>query len=238
MNWISVQDTVDPDHPYAPIAVEIASNLLFQLTGEKFQGIHSVTEYYTKDGSASLSYQPELIDGQMYNLPVSSLSSRPRASGQSMGDRNLYLRHNPVLSVQSVSISGNVLDPSTYTIRNRKYLVRNGHARWIFDSNTEVVVSYTYGANPPKAGIAAATRLANELIWAESGDEQCSLPATVTSVDRKGISITVTDPQQFLDQGKVGIYEVDMFIRAYNPTGSLKKTRLAVAGRPRSERIN
>lgn len=238
MNWISVQDTIDPDHPYAPIAVEIASNILYQLSGEKFQGIHTVTEYYTKDGSANLTYQPALIDGQMYNLPVSSLTRRSRVSGQSLGDRNLYLRHNPIKSVESVSINGVVLDPSTYSFRNRKYLVRNGHERWIFDSNTEVVVSYTYGTPPPPAGVAAATRFANELIWAESGDDQCSLPATVTSVDRKGISITVTDPQQFLDQGKVGIYEVDLFIKAYNPKGSLKKTRLVVAGRPRSERIN
>lgn len=236
MNWITVEDTVEPEHPYAPIAVSMASSILFNLTGEKFQGVHTVTEYYSKDVDFDGTYRPALIGGEMYNLPASSRAGT--VTRASLGDRNLYLRHTPIRSVQSVTIDGRTLAPEEYSIRNRAYLVRSGNTRWNFDLNSEIIVEYSYGAPPPPAGVAAAIRLANELIFAEMGDDRCALPTSVTSVDRQNVSITVTDPQQFLNDGKVGIYSVDLFIKTYNPSGSRKKTKLAIAGRPRSERIN
>lgn len=235
MNWITVQDTIEPTHPFAPYAVTIASELLYKLTGEKFQGVQSATEYYTKDSFGAIMQSPALIGGQMYNLP-----SRAGFSGQSasIGDRKLYLRHTPIRSVDSIFIGSSLLDSSQYSIRNRAYLVRKGNARWMFDGINEVEVSYTYGATPPEAGRAAAVRFANELILAEKGDARCSLPLRVSSITRQNVSMTVLDPQEFLDNGKTGIYSVDLFIKAYNPDGARKKTKLFVAGRPQGERIN
>jgi hypothetical protein len=46
------------------------------------------------------------------------------------------------------------------------------------------------------------------------------------------------DPQDFLDRGKTGIYEIDMFITSANPRGALKKPQVYVAGRPSGEKIN
>lgn len=237
MNWITVSDTIEPTHPYAPYAVSIASNLLFQLTGEKFQGIHSVTEYYSKENPSIDGQYPALIGGQMYNLPSSS--SGLVRSRVVHGDRKLYLRHTPVRSIDSVYVRGTLLDSTAYSLRNRAYLVRTGNARWVFGNlDDEIEVSYTYGAVPPTAGIDAAIRLANELILAEKGSDQCSLPLRVTSITRQNVSMTVMDPQEFLDNGKTGIYSVDLFIKAYNPDGARKKTKLFVAGRPQGERIN
>lgn len=235
MDWITINDTIEPGHPFAPHAVSIASNLLYKLTGEKFQGIHSVTEYYTKDILSNGTYTPALIDGQMYNLP-----SRAGQIGLSMvtGDRKLYLRHTPIRSVESVKVGGLLIDPTLYSIRNKAYLVRNGNARWVFDGTNEIEVEYTYGAVPPSAGIAAAKRFANELLLAEMGSDKCSLPLRVTSINRQNVSMTIMDPQEFLDNGKTGIYSVDLFIKAYSPDGARKKTKLFVAGRPQGERIN
>ena len=234
MNWITVQETIEPQHPFAPYAVTIASELLYKLTGEKFTGVKSVTEYYSKD-SLSGTYSPALVEGQMYNLP-----SKVGTSGQNtvVGDRKLYLRHAPIRSVDFVRIGNTLLDSTQYSIRNRAYLVRTGNARWMFDGFNEIEVSYTYGAMPPEVGRAAAVRFANELILAEMNDERCSLPLRVSSITRQNVSMTVLDPQEFLDNGKTGIYSVDLFIKAYNPDGARKKTKLFVAGRPQGERIN
>lgn len=235
MNWITVQDTHDPTHPFAQYAVTIASELLYKLTGEKFTGVLSTTEHYTKDSMASVMQSPALIGGQMYNLP-----SRAGIGGQNLtiGDRKLYLRHTPIRSVESVTVGGVLLDPTQYSVRNRAYLVRSGNTRWIFDGFNETVVSYTYGAMPPEVGRAAAVRLANELILAEKGDARCALPLRVSSITRQNVSMTVLDPQEFLDNGKTGIYSVDLFIKAYNPDGARKKSKLYIAGRPQGERIN
>lgn len=235
MNWITVQETIEPTHPFAPYAVTIASELLYKLTGEKFTGVKSATEYYRKDSASSVMQSPALIEGQMYNLP-----SRASFGGQpaSLGDRKLYLRHTPIRSVDSIRMGNTLLNPDQYSIRNRAYLVRTGNARWIFDGLNEIEVTYTYGAMPPEVGRAAALRLANELILADKGDARCALPLRVSSITRQNVSMTVLDPQEFLDNGKTGIYSVDLFIKAYNPDGARKKSKLFVAGRPQGERIN
>ena len=43
------------------------------------------------------------------------------------------------------------------------------------------------------------------------------LPKRVTNVTRQGLSMVVLDPMDFLDDGKTGVYEVDLFLKAYNP---------------------
>jgi hypothetical protein len=42
---------------------------------------------------------------------------------------------------------------------------------------------------------------------------KCQLPKRVTNVVRQGVSMAmVLDPMAFLDEGKTGIYEVDLFL--------------------------
>lgn len=85
-------------------------------------------------------------------------------------------------------------------------------------------VTYTYGAPPPGYITTAIDVLANELLLSDSSD--CRLPDRVTSVSRQGLSWTVIDPQDFLDQGRTGIYEVDLAIRLANPGGARARTRV------------
>lgn len=151
--------------------------------------------------------------------------------------RELPLRQKPVLSVQTVLVNGEYLEPTEYSLRNNAYLVRRGGVQWSLNSTNEILVTYTHGTRPPRAGKSAAIRLANELILWYAGDPQCALPERITSVARQGISYTILDPQDFIKQGRTGIYAVDSFISAVNPDGQRKKPAIFNSN-IRVERIN
>lgn len=50
--------------------------------------------------------------------------------------------------------------------------------------------------------------------------------------------MTVLDGQEFLDHGRTGIYEVDLFLKAANPSGALNKTRVLSPDLPRVRRFS
>jgi hypothetical protein len=70
------------------------------------------------------------------------------------------------------------------------------------------------------------------------GSAACALPERISSVARQGVSYTVMDPQEFISNGKVGIYEIDLFLAAVNPNKAKKRPRIFLAGGPRTERVN
>ena len=74
------------------------------------------------------------------------------------------------------------------------------------------------GIPVPSAGQHAAGVLACEL-WKSMTSQACRLPQRVTDITREGVSMTVLDPQDFLDEGKTGLPEVDQFLSAVNPAG-------------------
>lgn len=238
VSWITAASLFEPEHPYAEIAAARASGILYNLSGEKFQGIHRTTEVISKPTLPSGRYGPQLIGGQMYNLPVRDCNS-VQYNDNSCFVREMRLRHGPVHEVYSLTADGKEIPLDTFTIRNKSYLVKNGrNAYWDFCSTHEFVVKYKYGANPPPAGVDAAIDLANEFLLAIDGDERCRLPERISSISRQGVSIHVSDPQEYLNDGRTGIYSVDMFLRAYNPSKAKKKSKVFTPNALRQERIN
>lgn len=77
-----------------------------------------------------------------------------------------------------------------------------------------VTVDYTYGSPPSSDMQRAINQFAQQLAWADAG-LSCSLPERVTNVTRQGVSYTLLDPQDFLDNGRTGLYFVDLVIKAY-----------------------
>lgn len=228
--WLEVADTVatDINDPMAIIAVEAASLILHKLSGEKYHGIRTTTEAYSLDSYGSMQYLPALINGEFFHIPKGARND---------GTRRLRLRNSPVLSVESVTVSGREI--TDYQLRNNAYLVRKNGLPWITDPVNEVEVTYTHGAPPPSLGKMAAIRLANELIWYEQGSDNCALPERVTSsISRQGVSYTLLDPQEFLKEGKTGIYHVDLFLTTVNPGRAKKKPKVFSPDKPRGERIN
>jgi hypothetical protein len=96
-------------------------------------------------------------------------------------------------------------------------------------------VQYEYGAAPPTAGVLAAAELGCQLALALSpaGTGECRLPRRVMSIVRQGVSAVVLDPFTFLDKGRTGLYDVDLFLGAENPKGI---SRRATAWRPGTSR--
>lgn len=226
--WISAADTIDPAGPYTESAIQFASFVLYKLTGEKYTGVQTTTEVYTLEMPMSIATAPTLITGQVYNLPRFADN----------GHRNLRLRHTPVRTVVSVKHLGRELDPSEYSLRNNSYLVRANGIPWVLDTIHELEITYTHGTLPPAAGKRAAIRLANELILFDKGSSLCALPERISTVARQGVTYTTLDPQEFISNGKVGIYEIDLFLAAVNPYKVKKRPKVFSPGSVRTERVN
>lgn len=225
--WCATTDLVEPTSINAPAAVQWASDILFRLSGEKFTGLQQVTEVYGSDVFTSMNLRPVVVYGDIVNIPIQT------------GIRDLRLRHQPVQSVVSVNWQGSALDPSLYTLRNNAYLVRLHSVPWVLDTIDSLKVTYVYGNPIPISGKNAAIRLANEYIWKVEGSDQSALPARINfSYTRQGETIGVLDPQKFLDEGKTGIYEVDLFLATYNPHKAKKRPKIFSSDKPRGERIN
>jgi hypothetical protein len=62
----------------------------------------------------------------------------------------------------------------------------------------------------------AAGELACE--WAKNClGQACRLPQRVTSISRQGVSVSLADVDQLLENGLTGLTTVDNIIRAFNP---------------------
>lgn len=82
-------------------------------------------------------------------------------------------------------------------------------------------VTLTYGRPIPELVRLATAKFACELIKA-CLDLPCMFPQRVTSISRQGVTVGFLDPMDFVQQGRTGIYLVDMAIKTYNPKGLLK----------------
>jgi hypothetical protein len=102
--------------------------------------------------------------------------------------------------------------------------------------NTEV--TYSYGTPVPLAGKMAARKLAIEFARLWSGDENCELPQRVTSVSRQGVSYTILDNQEFIDELRTGLYEIDLFLKVTNPDNARRKSKVFSVDTPRARRYS
>jgi hypothetical protein len=243
--WTNVEELGDFSHSdYAYDAVKTASYMLWALSGRKFSGTTTVTERYTctydpylRVGGSSLNYYPALINGQVVNFPGGQLDRgsdhEMMADGTSLHSK-LRLRGRKVIKIHTVrNTDGTIVPPSQYYLQDHSVLQGAPNAGWLA---CNIEVTYTYGTPPPTAGRAAAKILATELVKLYEGDDTCALPQRVTSVARQGVSYTILDNQDFIDELKTGIYAVDLFLRASNPDKARARARVFTPDTPRARR--
>lgn len=136
------------------------------------------------------------------------------------GPRAVHLP-GPAISVDSVTIGDELLEPTEYTLEGN-VLYRVG-ASWpsqhlgrpLGEAGTWSV-TYRRG-NPVPDGVGTLVGLlAGEFLAACSG-EKCRLPRNVTGVTRQGVSYQVYDPGSIYSSGKTGLAEVDLWLAAVNP---------------------
>ena len=245
--WTNVEDlgSAYADSDYAYDAVKTASYLLWGMSGRKYSGTTTVTERYVsifdpylRAGASTLTYVPTLIDGSVQNLRLGG--SGLYGDDDYLGDgtssnTRIRLRGRKVVKIHTVrDIDGNIIDPSQYYLVEHSTLLAAPGATWT-PSNVEV--TYTYGTPPPTAGKNAARMLAIELVKLYEGDDTCALPQRVTSISRQGISYTVLDNQDFIDDLRTGLYAVDLFLKTTNPDKARARARVFSPDVPKARRI-
>lgn len=226
---------------YADEAVQVASNLLWAMSGRKYTGVTTVTERYTctlrnnRMGPSEKTSSPVLFGGDVYNIPASDYDEYSELTSDGLSpDSRIKLRGGPVTKVHAVrNRLGKIIDPSSYYLVDKSTLHVRAGTPWT-PCNTEV--TYSYGIPVPVAGKMAARKLALEFARLWSGDEDCELPQRVTSVSRQGVSYTIIDNQEFIDELRTGLYEIDLFLKTVNPDNARRKARVFSADRPRARR--
>jgi hypothetical protein len=245
--WITLGDVktiLGPDAPTTPegdaalqLNIDSAVELLYSLSGRQFPGTMSSTVRPT----SKPSYMP--VDTWASQMRVGLWSSGWNASwlwGICSGCHyagccnpdTIGLGRSPVISVEQVQIDANILDPSEYQVYEQKWLTRMTCCDgWptcqrlscpVGDPCT-FEVQFTWGQDPPQIGKTAAGKLSSELYKADQPGLACTLPQRITSITRQGVSIAILDPQTFLDKGLTGNYQIDIFIKAYNPGGQVRR---------------
>lgn len=173
---------------------------------------------------SSATWVPYVFNGNWFNCACPGICCcEPRCQVRLMG---------PVDSVTEVLIGGIAVDPATYRVDDKHWLVRTAGECWptcadldTDDGDNVFEVTYVRGTTPPPALLRAASTLACE--WGKAcTDAECRLSNRVTSIARQGVSIEMASPDEFLDNGLTGLWEVDSIILALNPFRRKQRARI------------
>jgi hypothetical protein len=87
-------------------------------------------------------------------------------------------------------------------------------------------ITYEYGKPVPEEGRFVAAIFACQIALNQCGADGCILPQRLKEITRQGVEMAFADPLEFLDQGKVGIYEVDLWLESVNPKRITRRARV------------
>jgi hypothetical protein len=202
-------------------AITSASELLYSLSGRKFPG--ELTAVVTPRPMRMGDYLSAPVGNHWPNSTWGLCHGVPHHRCEATA--SIGLGRSPLVSIQKVVIDEEVIDPSTYRIDDQKWLTRIDCRVWPLRGCTcsDFIIDFTFGENPPQLGTDAALILSAEMYRAMTPGTTCRLPARLTSITRQGISMAVIDPMDFMDKGLTGVYQIDMFLQAYNPGRHIRK---------------
>lgn len=160
---------------------------------------------------------PHILDGEWVNTPC-------YGNNCSCGELCEIVLPGKVADIWSITIDGCQVDANTYRVDNFNRLVRTNGECWpscqYLDRPPEqegtMAVWYIPGVTPNASGMWAAGILACEVAKACMG-QKCRLPASVTSITRQGVSMTMDEGM--FSNGLTGIREVDVYLKTINPNG-------------------
>lgn len=190
---------------------QMASTLLWHWTGEQF-GVCPAVVHPAVDGCARgwTTYRAGM-PFRLQGTPEPGLPS-PGCDCHDGDHLATVVIPGPVVSILSVTLEGEVLDPAAYRVSGSRTLVRVDGGDWPAHPGADWEIQYERGVPVPAGGRLAAAILAVELWKAACRDKSCSLPQRVQSVTRQGVSVAVLDEFADLDQGRTGIWLVDSWV--------------------------
>lgn len=202
----------------------VASEILFYLSGRRFYG-GGCTETVTlrsrpsAPGEGTWPYEGSWGDCACWTSGtwLDGWLFPPRTwMGRHYEPFAIRLPRAPVTAVTSVLVGGVAL--TAWRLARSGFLERTDGQPWAVCGDA-TVVDYQFGIAPPESGVQAAVQLAYEMALARIGSSDCQLPQRVQSLTRQGVTMTILDPQEFLSDGRTGLYSVDLFLSAINPHG-------------------
>lgn len=215
------------------VALAVASEILDAFTGNQFGGCQVKirpcrNEFCSNDWPYIMNGwwefgqwpRPLFYNGVWYNLTCGSCSGGCSCTALS----EVHLPTN-VISIDEVKIDGVVLDESTYRLDDFRKLVRIDGNVWPLcnELNSEDTedntwsITATYGKDVPELGKLAVGELMCELINLITGNSNCKLPMTTQSLVRQGVTLNFIDPATAFENGRIGLFLCDLFIRSTNP---------------------
>jgi len=223
--------------PNAVAALQSASYLLWVLSGRKYGGMCEASEVYvcSDGGCGSVGCMAQSLELSSNNVVTFNAFARD----QNFRHQLLFLRNRPVRRlVALMDRDGFPLDVAEFAVYDRASVgpvdISVGGGSCWDPCGTEVV--YVWGVPPPAIGKLAALAFADQFVKAVECPGECTLPERITSVSRQGVSFQVFDPQDFIDNGRTGIYAVDVFLKTVNPDRAQKRARVFSPDVPQGRR--
>lgn len=224
----------------AVLAAAAATDVLYKLSGRQYGGVCTRTIRPTRcgcigDGAAIP------VGGTGQDNPQDWLRSFGNPNRQYWCDYYSYINlgYDYVNAITSVTVDGVAVNASKYRVDEETWLVRTDGTAWPvcplrMPASSAVgtfEVVFTAGIAQPAMGTIAARVLACEILkMLNPGSGSCALPKRTQSLTRQGMSVTMLDPFDFLDKGRTGIYEVDLFINTENPQDLMGNAVIAFPG--------
>lgn len=251
--WCELSDLacdVTPDDD-AETWIEIASDVLFDLTGRRWPGICQDT---IRPSCQPMERCPSPVPGARLGVELVSCSCRFRGAYGLGGATWFRLPGRPVVEIVSVTIDGAVVDPADYHVVDGRDLVsieRADGTRQIWpccqDLGRPVTaehtwqIEYRWGTTVPVAGSKMAAILACELIRSTrpenpDGSTDCRLPSRVTSITRQGVTMARETISQAFQEGRTGIPEIDLWLSSLRVGARRRRASVAVPGRAGTHR--
>lgn len=207
-------------------AAQEASEILYQLSGQRFPGL---CERTVRPCSRTCTCFQVLSRGHIVGWDGGAWSWGPGGRCGCRPLSTIVLTGSPVREILSVEIDGEVLDAADYRLDRGRNLVRLGDGRWPACQNMGAdsgagtfFVTYLYGRDAPLAGVSAATQLACELAKACGGGSgggsggDCELPAGTVRITRQGLTVdTQTLGLWLLGTQRTGMPQVDAFLSVF-----------------------
>lgn len=224
--WADSSDVCSPcdDYEFDPTllddGLQVASQILFDLTGRQWPGVCTETVRPCGYGSPA----PWSMLGHGWCGCRSSRTCGCRHLSE------LQLPNHPVIEVTEVKIDGAVVDAARYRVDDYRWLVYLPESdsaerqTWPCCQRADLAdteddtwsVTYTYGQEPPLGGVKAAAALGCQLAlgWQPETINECRLPKRVTSLSRQGITMALIDPLSLFADGLTGLPEVDLWVQS------------------------
>lgn len=217
---------IEGDADLLDSATELATSILFSLSGERYPGVCQRTVRPCYD-PCNCGWGQVLSRGHLVGWSAGRWTND---CGDRCGcgvQRRVRLAGIPARSIVQVKIDGVALSPSEYRLDAGGWLARTTGG-WPICQATSLPdtepgtfsVTYTWGMEPPVSGREAAKALAAELYAACSGGD-CDLNANIQSVARQGVSWT--RGEMLAAGGVMGIQAVDVFLTTVNPKGMRRR---------------